>query len=79
MRIWAHPNVWCLDRLLSVPQIDLSARADRKLVIFDVYLRYFLKKSQFHRTEDTQIKTIPLVCEGKTFAHRPVGTGPFLT
>jgi hypothetical protein len=34
------------DRLLSVPQIDLSARADRKMVIFYVYLRYFTQKSQ---------------------------------
>ncbi len=49
------PNVWRLDRLLSVPQIDLSARADRKMVIFYVYLRYFTKKSQLYRT-DTQIK-----------------------
>ncbi len=47
--------MWPLDRLLSVPQIDLSARADRKMVIFYVYLRYFTKKSQLYRT-DTQIK-----------------------
>jgi hypothetical protein len=44
-----------LDRLLSVPQIDLSACADRKMVIFYVYLRFFTKKSQLCRT-DTQIK-----------------------
>jgi hypothetical protein len=37
--------------LLSVLQIDLSACADRKMVIFYVYLRYFLKKSRFHRTD----------------------------
>jgi hypothetical protein len=43
------------DRLLSVPQIDLSAGADRKMVIFYVYLRYFTKKSRLYRT-DTQIK-----------------------
>ncbi len=43
---WRGPNVWRLDRLLSVPQIDLSARADRKMVIFYVYLRYFTKKSR---------------------------------
>ena len=49
------PNVWHLHRLLSVPQIDLSARADRKMVIFYVYLRYFTKKSRLYRT-DTQIK-----------------------
>jgi hypothetical protein len=55
MRIWRCPNVWHLDRLLSVPQIDLSARADRKMVIFYVYLRYFTKKSRLYRT-DTQIK-----------------------
>jgi hypothetical protein len=39
------PNVWRLHRLVSVPQIDLSARADRKMVILYVYLRYFTKKS----------------------------------
>ena len=55
MRIWRGPNVWRLDRLLSVPQINLSARADRKMVIFYVYLRYFTKKSRLCRT-DTQIK-----------------------
>jgi hypothetical protein len=49
------PNVWHLLRLLSVPQIDLSAFADRKMVIFYVYLRYFTKKSQLYRT-DMQIK-----------------------
>ncbi len=47
------PNVWRLD--ISVPQIDLSARADRKMIIFYVYLRYFTKKSRLYRT-DTQIK-----------------------
>ncbi len=41
MRIWRGPNVWRLDRLLSVLQIDLSACADRKMVIFYVYLRYY--------------------------------------
>ncbi len=51
----AYLDVWHLDRLLSVPQIDLSARADRKIVIFYVYLRYFTKKSRLYRT-DTQIK-----------------------
>jgi hypothetical protein len=70
MRIWRGPNAWRLDRLLSVPQIDLSARADRKMVIFYVYLRYFTKKSRLYRT-DMQIKK-NLVCEGKTFAHRPM-------
>ncbi len=55
MRISRGPNVWRLDRLLSVPQIDLSARADRKMVIFYVYLHYFTKKSRLYRT-DTQIK-----------------------
>ena len=49
----------------------ISARADRKMIIFYVYLRYFLKKSQFHRT-DTQVNTIPSVCEGKTFTHSPM-------
>ena len=71
MRIWRGPNVWCLDSLLSVLQIDLSACADRKIVIFYVYLRYFLKKSQFYRT-DTQIKIIETVCEGFIFAHHPM-------
>ncbi len=56
MRIWRGPNVWHLDRLLSVPQIYLSARADRKMVIFYVYLRYLTKKSRLYRTDDTQIK-----------------------
>jgi hypothetical protein len=55
MRIWRGSNVWRLDRLLSVPQIDLSARTDRKMVIFYVYLRYFTKKSQLYR-RDTQIE-----------------------
>jgi hypothetical protein len=55
MRIWRGPNVWRLDRLLSVPQIGLSAHADRKMVIFYDYLRYFTKKSQLLRT-DMQIK-----------------------
>ncbi len=49
------PNVWHLHRLLSVLQVDLSARADRKMVILYVYLRYFTKKSQLYRT-DTQVK-----------------------
>ncbi len=49
------PNVWHLHRLLSVPQIDLSACADRKIVILYVYLRYFTKKSRLYRT-DTQVK-----------------------
>jgi hypothetical protein len=70
MRIWRGPNVWRLDRLLSLPQIDLSACADRKMVIFYVYLGYFTKKSQLYRT-DTQIKK-KLVCKGKTFAHLPM-------
>ncbi len=37
-----------LDRLflVSVPQIDLSARTDRKMVIFYIYLHYFTKKSR---------------------------------
>jgi hypothetical protein len=57
MCICAYPNVWHLDRLLFEPQIDLSARADRKMVIFYVYLRYFTKKSRLCRT-DTQKKKI---------------------
>jgi hypothetical protein len=70
MRIWRDPNFWHLDRLLSVQQIDLSACADRKMVIFYVYLRYFTKKSRLYRT-DMHIKK-KMVCEGKTFAHRPM-------
>ncbi len=58
MRIWRGPNVWRLDRLLSVPQIDLSARADRKIVIFYVYLRHFTKKSRLYRTDTQIIKKI---------------------
>jgi hypothetical protein len=58
-----------LDRLLSVPQIDLSARADKKMVIFYVYLRYFTRKSQLCRT-DTQIKKFGV--QRKTFAHHPM-------
>jgi hypothetical protein len=57
MHIWRGPNVWRLDRLLSVPQIDLSACADKKMVIFYVYLRYFTKKSRLYRT-DMQVKKI---------------------
>jgi hypothetical protein len=57
MRIWRGPNVWRLDRLLSVLQIDLSARADRKMVIFYVNLRYFTKKARLYRT-DMQMKKI---------------------
>ncbi len=49
------PNVWRPNRVLSVPQIDLSARADRKMVNLCVYLRKFTKKSRFYRT-DTQIR-----------------------
>ena len=48
------PNVWCPNRVLSVPQIDLSACTDRKMVNLYVYLCNFTKKSQFYRT-DTQI------------------------
>ncbi len=50
------PNVWHLDRVLSVPQIDLSACVDRKMVILYVYLRICTKKTQFYRT-DMQIKS----------------------
>ena len=34
--------VWCLGRQTFICAADLSARADRKMVIFYVYLRYFL-------------------------------------
>jgi hypothetical protein len=69
MRNWRGPIAWRLDRLLSVLQIDLSARADRKMVIFYVFLHYFTKKSELYRT-DTQIKKS--VCKGKTFTHCPM-------
>jgi hypothetical protein len=49
------PNVWHPSRVLSVPQIDLFACADRKMVNLCVYLRNFTKKSRFYRT-DTQIR-----------------------
>jgi hypothetical protein len=54
--------------ICATDTLDLAAPADRKMVIFYVYLRYFTKKSQLYRT-DTQIKK--LVCKGKTFAHCP--------
>jgi len=38
--------------VLSVLQIDLSARADRKMVNLYVYLRNFTKKPRFYRTDD---------------------------
>ena len=50
------PNDWRPNIVLSVPQIDLSARADRKMVNLYVYLRNFTKKSRFDRTNNTQIK-----------------------
>ena len=54
------PNDWRPNIVLSVPQIDLSARADRKMVNLYVYLRNFTKKSQFYRA-DTQIKNIKMI------------------
>ena len=54
------PNVWHPNRVLSVPQIDLSVCSDRKMVSLYVYLRNFTKKSQFHRA-GTQIKNIKMV------------------
>ena len=54
------PNVWHPNRVLSVPQIDLSARADRKMVNLNVYLRNFTKKLQFYRA-GMQIKNIKMV------------------
>ncbi len=47
-------NVWWPNRVLSVPQIDVFACADIKMVNLYVYLRNFTKKSWFYRT-DTQI------------------------
>ena len=40
-------NVWCPNINLSAPQIDFSCGADRKMVIFYVYLGNITKKSQF--------------------------------
>ena len=42
-------NVWRPNINLSAPQIDFSCGADRKMVIFYVYLRYITKKSRFWR------------------------------
>ena len=48
------PNVWRPNRVLSVPQIDLSAHTDRKMVNLYVYLcNYFTKKSRFY-SDDTR-------------------------
>ncbi len=57
MRTQRDPNVWHLDRVLSVPQIDLSACADKKMVILYVYLHICTKKTQYYRT-DMQMKKI---------------------
>ena len=40
-------NVWCPNRVLSAQQIDSICGADRKMVIFYVYLRNITKKSRF--------------------------------
>ena len=40
-------NVWRPNINLSAPQIDFSCGADRKMVIFYVYLRNITKKSRF--------------------------------
>ncbi len=40
-------NVERLNRVLSAPQIDFSCGTDRKIVVFYVYLRNIIKKSQF--------------------------------
>jgi hypothetical protein len=42
-------NVWRPNINLSAPQIDFSCGADRKTVIFYVYLCNITKKSQFSR------------------------------
>ncbi len=52
-------NVWRPNRVLSAPQIDFSCGADRKMVIFYVYLRNITKKSRF--SADTQTKKIKMV------------------
>jgi hypothetical protein len=43
------------NRVLSVPQIDLSVCTDRKMVNLYAYLRNITKKSRFYRA-DMQIK-----------------------
>jgi hypothetical protein len=42
-------NVWRPNINLSAPQIDFCCGADRKMVIFYVYLRNITKKSRFWR------------------------------
>jgi hypothetical protein len=54
------PHVWRPNRVLSVPQIDLSVCTERKMVNLYVYLRNFIKKSRFYRA-DTQLKNIKMV------------------
>ena len=54
-------NVWRPNRVLSMPQIDLSARADRKMVNLCVYLCNFTKKLRFDRTNNTQIQNNKMV------------------
>ena len=80
MSKYSGPNVWRPNRVLSVPQIDLSVCADRKMVNLHAYLRNITKKSRFYRA-DTQIKNIKIVflwvpssfeCEEKKFPHRPM-------
>jgi hypothetical protein len=54
-------NVWRPNINLSAPQIDFSCGADRKMVIFYVYLCNITKKSQFlRRYADKKIKMVLL-------------------
>ncbi len=74
MRTQRGPNVWHLDRVRSVPQIDLSARADRKNGHFVCVSVYLHKENTIlqNRYTDKKIRWFSFVCEGKTFAHRPM-------
>jgi hypothetical protein len=67
LHIWRVCNVWCLDRGLSAPQMNLSAHTDRKIVFY-VYLHICTTKICFF-CSDTWINKIEMVCEGNIFAH----------
>ena len=62
------------NRVLSVPQIDLSVFADKNMVNLYACMHTITKKSQFYRA-DTQVKILrwfSFVCEEKIFAHCPM-------
>jgi hypothetical protein len=70
MHIWRGPNVWHLDRLLSVPQIDLSAHADRKNGHFLCLSVLFHKEIMIMQNRYADKKKIGV--RRKTFTHRPM-------